>query len=45
MEENYPELRAELMRNWASDPIDRPAADIGRESLAAAREFDAQYGG
>ncbi|MCL1588167.1 MAG: hypothetical protein M3092_07090 [Actinomycetia bacterium] len=45
METNYPELRAELNRNWASDPIDRPAADIGRESLAAAREFDAQYEG
>jgi coenzyme F420-reducing hydrogenase gamma subunit len=45
MEENYPELRAELMQNWVTDPIDRPAADIGRENLAAAREFDAQYDG
>ena len=45
MEANYPDLRAELNRNWASDPIDRPAADIGRESLAAAREFNAQYDG
>jgi hypothetical protein len=45
MVENCPELFAELRRNWASDPIDRPAADIGRESLAAAREFDAQYEG
>ena len=45
MDNNYPELRDELSRNWATDPIDRPAADIGRESLAAAREFDAQYEG
>jgi hypothetical protein len=33
------------MQNWVTDPIDRPAADIGRENLAAAREFDAQYDG
>ena len=45
MEINYPELNAELKANWANDPIERPAADIGRESLAAAREFDAQYEG
>jgi hypothetical protein len=45
METNYSELRAELMANWATDPIERPAADIGSESLAAAREFDAQYEG
>jgi hypothetical protein len=43
MTENHPELFAELRRNWASDPIDRPAADIGRESLAAARDFAALY--
>ena len=43
VESNYPELRAELMANWVTNPIERPAADIGRESLAAAREFDAQY--
>jgi hypothetical protein len=45
MENNYPELDAELSRNWATDPLERPAADVGRELLAAAREFDAQYEG
>jgi hypothetical protein len=45
MRTNYPDLHAELRRNWATDPLERPATDVGRESLAAAREFDAQYEG
>ena len=45
MEKNYPELLGELRQDWANDPIERSATDIGRENLAAAREFDAQYEG
>lgn len=45
MDNNYPECRDELRQDWATDPIERSAIDIGRESLAAAREFDVQYEG
>jgi hypothetical protein len=44
-EEDHPVLKAELDANWATDLPERSATDIGREQLAAAREFDAQYDG
>ena len=45
MDINYPELTAELDANWVTEPPERSGTDMGRDSLAAAREFDAQYEG
>jgi len=48
MIENHAELWNEANNQlWgsSSDPLTRPGADIGRDKLAAAREFDAQYEG
>lgn len=44
--ENYPELFDEVrFQLWGSDPLERSGAEIGRDDLAAIREFDAQYDG
>jgi len=48
MMENYAELWDESNNQlWgsSSDPLTRSGADIGRDKLAAAREFDSQYEG
>ncbi len=44
--ENHPELFDEVrFQLWGSDPLERSGAEIGRDDLAAIREFDAQYEG
>jgi len=44
--ENYPELFNEVrFQLWGSDPLERSGAEIGRDDLAAIREFVAQYDG
>jgi len=46
MMENHAELRDEANKGlWGPDPITRSGADIARDKLTAALEFDAQYDG
>jgi hypothetical protein len=46
MMENHAELRDEANDQlWGPDPLTRSGADIARDKLTAAKEFDAQYDG
>ena len=46
MTENHAELRDEANKGlWGPDPLTRAGADIARDKLTAALEFDAQYDG
>jgi len=42
---NHPDLTNELDQLWGSDPMERTGTEIGRDLLAAAEAFDAQYEG